>query len=381
MKLYNLAITLFVTAIMIAGCGNNKNQHTDEHNEKDNTDAIIFTKTQQGKTDFATEDVRTEPFGAIIRTSAQILPSQGDEKIVTAKANGIVIFSADYTVDGKAVNAGQDLFLIENNGLKDDNLSLRYAEAENEYNRTKKEYERKKDLAKDKIVSEVDLLKAQTEYQNAENVYNNFRKNFSGGKQVIASPISGFITKTLVRNGEYVTTGQSVLIISQNRNLFIKAELPPKYFSALNGITSANIRVMNTNKIYSLEELNGKILSFGKSADVNNPLIPVVFQVNNNVGLLSGSIVEMYIKTITNNHAITVSNESIIEEMGNYFVFVELTPETFEKRAISKGTTDGLRTEIKEGLSAGERIVSKGAILVKLSQSSEELDAHSGHAH
>ncbi|MDR1553032.1 MAG: efflux RND transporter periplasmic adaptor subunit [Prevotellaceae bacterium] len=381
MKLYNLTATILFTAIIFASCGNNKNQQIHEDDEETNADAIVFTKNKQQKTDFAVEEVRIEPFDAIIRTAAQVLPSQGDEKIVTAKASGTVVFSTDFAVAGKAVKAGQSLFAIESSGMTDNNLSIRYAEVENEYNRAKKEYERKLELEKEKIVSKQDLIKAETEYKNAENTYNNLRKNFSGGKQMISSPISGFITKMLVRNGEYVETGQPVMIISQNSNLFIKAELSPKYFSSLGSITSANIRVMNTNKIYSLEELNGKILSFGKSVDVNNPLIPVVFQVSNNTGLLSGSIVELYIKTQTNRRAAVIPNEAIVEEMGNYFVFVELTPETFEKRTIIKGTTDGLRTEVKEGLSAGERVVSKGAILVKLAQSSEELDVHSGHSH
>jgi RND family efflux transporter MFP subunit len=381
MKLYNLTATLLFITIIFTGCGNNKKHDTHEDEEKTNSDAIVFTKKQQQKTDFAIEDVNAEPFDAVIRTAAQILPSPGDEKTVTAKAGGTVNFSKDFAIAGKFVKAGQYLFSIESSGLADNNFSIRYAEAENEYNRAKKEYERKSDLEKDKIVSKQDLIKAQTEYKNAESVYNNLRKNFSDGKQTITSPISGFITKMLVRNGEYVETGQAVLIISQNSNLFIKAELAPKYFSGLGGITSANIHVMNTDKTYSLEELNGKVLSFGKSADINNPLIPVVFQVSNNADLLPGSIVELYIKMQTGRQAITVPNEAIVEEMGNYFVFVELTPETFEKRAIKKGATDGLRTEIKEGLSAGERAVSKGAILIKLMQSSETLDVHSGHSH
>jgi hypothetical protein len=171
------------------------------------------------------------------------------------------------------------------------------------------------------------------------------------------------------------------LIVSQNRNLFIKAELQPKYFDLLNNITSANIRTMNNNRVYSLEELNGKVLSYGKTADINNPLIPVTFQVNNGAGLLAGSFVEMFIKTQTNTQALTVPNEAIVEEMGNLFVFIQLTPEFFEKRPIKTGVTDGVSTEVTEGVTAGERVVSKGAILVKLAQSSAALDPHAGHVH
>ena len=59
---------------------------------------------------------------------------------------------------------------------------------------------------------------------------------------------------------------------------------------------------------------------------------------------------------------------------------MQITPEFFEKRPVVAGKTDGFRTEIKEGLSLSERVVSKSAILVKLAQVSGQLDTH-GHAH
>jgi cobalt-zinc-cadmium efflux system membrane fusion protein len=67
--------------------------------------------------------------------------------------------------------------------------------------------------------------------------------------------------------------------------------------------------------------------------------------------------------------------------MGNYFVFVQQTPELFEKRPVLIGVNDGRRTEIKEGVLAGERVIAKGAVLVKLSQSAGAIDVHSGHVH
>ena len=90
---------------------------------------------------------------------------------------------------------------------------------------------------------------------------------------------------------------------------------------------------------------------------------------------------ETYIKTQTTQQAVTVPCVSVVEEMGNYFVYVQLTPEYFEKRLVKTGVSDGKRIEILEGLSGNERVVSTGAILVKLAQASGTLDAHSGHVH
>jgi len=349
--------------------------------EVTSSNGVVFTKEQSREADFATAEVRREPFGQVIRTTAQIQPSQGDEQVVSAKACGVVLFTSGNVVEGKAVSVGQALFSIDGSGMADNNLSVRFAEAESEYNRAKAEYERKTELSKENIVSQSDLLSAKTDFINAEANYDNLRRNFSAGKQIVSAPIGGFITRVMVRNGEYAEAGQAVLVVSRNRDLFIKAELQPKYYDILSGIKSANIRLLDSNRSYTLEELGGRLVSYGKSIGTNSPLIPVVFQVNNKAGLLSGSFVELFIKTQTNAQAITVPNEALIEEMGNYFVFVQLTPEHFEKRAVKKGVTDGVRTEITGGIADGDIIVSKGAILVKLAQTSGALDAHAGHVH
>jgi RND family efflux transporter MFP subunit len=344
------------------------------------SNAVTFTKEQSWKVDFATEVARDEPFGQVIRTTAQILPSQGDEQMIVAKASGTALINTNIT-EGQSVAAGQKLFTIDGSMTADNNLAVRYAEAESEYNRAKAEYERKAELAKENVVSQSDLLQAKTSFANAEAAYNNMRSNFAAGKQSVTSPIGGFISHIMVQNGQYIEAGQPVLVVSQNRNLFIKAELQPKYFDILKHITSANIRTINDNRIFSLEEMGGRLLSYGKTVDADNPLIPVVFQVNNKADLLAGSFVELFIKTQTASQAVTVPVETVIEEMGNYFVFVQLTPELFEKRPVKTGVTDGMRIEIREGLRAGERVVVKGAILIKLSQASGALDAHAGHVH
>lgn len=361
------------------------NGHDAQHDASDavvtSSNGAVFTKEQSWKVDFATEEVRCEPFGGIIRTVGQIQPSTGDERVVSARTSGIVTFSSNNVVDGKAVSAGQSLFTIDASGMADNNLSVRVAEAQNEYNRAKAEFERKSDLAKDNIVSQSELLRAKTDFDNAQANYNNLRRNFGNGSQSVSSPISGYITSVLVRNGQFAEAGQTVLTVSQNQNLFVKAEIRPKHFQNLSEIATVNFRMLDKSRTYTLEELDGKLVSFGKSTDLANPLIPVVFQINNRAGLLSGSFIEMFIKTQSGNQAIAVTNDAVVEEMGNYFVYVQLTPEFFEKRLVKKGGTDGVYTEILDGLNDGERVVSKGAILVKLAQSAGAVDAHSGHVH
>lgn len=362
-----------------------KDKHDAQHNAADavvtSSNGVSFIKEISWKVDFSTEPCGREPFGQVIRTMAQVQPSQGDERVITAKTSGIVAIPESGLVDGTSVGAGQTLFYIESGGMADNNLLVRYKEAESNYNLTKKEYERKQTLAKDKIVSESDLLQAKANFEAAEAVYNNLRKNFASGRQAVTAPIGGFVKQLLVRNGEYVEAGQPIVAVSQNRNLFIKAEIQPKYYPLLGNVSTANFRMLNDDKVYTLEELNGSLVSYGKSVETGSPLLPVVFRIDNAIELLPGSFVEMYVKIGGGQPTITVPNVSLVEEMGNYFVYVQLTPEFFEKREVKIGQTDGQRTEILSGLNGKERVVAKGAVLVKLTQATGTLDAHSGHVH
>jgi hypothetical protein len=67
--------------------------------------------------------------------------------------------------------------------------------------------------------------------------------------------------------------------------------------------------------------------------------------------------------------------------MGSFFVFVKIHGDEYDKRLVSIGATDGIRTEIRSGLSKGETVVTHGAAMVRLAQNSAALDPHAGHVH
>jgi RND family efflux transporter MFP subunit len=345
------------------------------------TNTVLFTKEQSWKIDFSTELPVVEPFGQVIKTSALVESAAGDEVIVSAKMNGVVLYSGGSILEGKRVVAGEGLFSVSGSDMADNNLAVRIIEAQNNYDRTSLEYDRKKSLAKDKIVSDKDLLTAKNEFENSKATYDMLRKNFSSAGQTISSPISGFVKQTFVSNGQYVTAGQPLVSVTKNKTLLLRADIQQKYAPLLQSFSTANIRTLHNNTTYTLEQLNGKLLSYGRNTNSDNYLIPVSLQIDNVGGFISGEFVELYLKTITSSSAITIPNDALVEDQGNYFVFVQVNPELFEKREVSIGSTDGIKSEIKSGIVDSERIVTKGAILVKLAQSSGALDAHSGHVH
>jgi len=345
------------------------------------TNTSVFTKEQSWKVDFATDFPRNEPFGQIIKTTALVQSSLGEEMMVTAKTNGIVMILGNGVLEGKDVSKGQVLFSISGSEMADNNISVRYAAAKNDLEKAKADYERATELAKDKIVSAKDLLSAKIQYDNAKAQFDNLNNNFSASGQSVKSPMNGFVKQLLVNNGTYVQAGQPLTTIAQNKTLMLHAEVQQKYAAILGSIVTANIRTVQENQTYSLEQLNGKVLSYGKSGNADNYLIPVSLQIDNQGNFTAGGFVELYLKTLTNTMALTVPNTSLLEEQGVYYLYVQVHPELFEKREVKIGVTDGIRTEIQSGLNINERIVTIGAILIKLAQATGTLDAHSGHVH
>ena len=359
--------------------GHNHDAHSHEHNHGD--DAITFSVEQQNKIDFEVVEVTTEPLYQIIRTSAQVVPAQEGEKILTATTSGIVNFENKDIVKGLDVKSGQILFSIDNGSMADDNLSTRRQEIEAEYQKAKSNYERKQALAEDKIISESELLDAETEYLVAKKHYENMNQNFPQGKTLHRASITGSINEILVPNNSYVEAGQHIMTLAQNDRLYVRADLQSKYYPVLKDIKTANIKTFNDGQVYTLEDLSGRLLSYGKTTDISNPLIPVTFEIKNNGILIPGSFVEMFITAESNKMGVMLPNSAIVEEMGIYCVFVQTCTDSFEKRIITKGVTDGHNTQIISGVKAGERVVSKGAVNVKLAQGSAALDPHAGHVH
>ena len=345
------------------------------------SNGAVFPKEKSWSVDFATEEAVLEPFGQVIRATSRVQPSQEEVFTVSALTDGVVSIGAKALVEGREVRKGETVCIVKGSGTADENLATKYARAEADYNFARNEYERKKALASDRIVSESELRQAEAAFEIAKAVFENLKGNFDASGQSAKSPIEGFVTSVTVSNGQFVRAGDPIATVSRSRSLLVVAEIQPRYSACLKDICGATFKDMDSGRIWTLDELGGKVVSYGKSVSSDSPLIPVTFSVPNKGGFIPGSFLQTRIITRSETPAITLPTTSLIEEQGNYFVYRQLTPEYFEKTPVTIGASDGLRTEIRSGLSAGERVVSKGAMFVKLAQASGALDPHAGHNH
>ena len=340
---------------------------------------ITFLKEQAWKIEFANKEVQPQPFQEVIRVSGQLNARPSDEQAVTAKSNGVVSWN-EVVIPGAPVKQGQRLFVLSSGNVAQGNIESQYREAQVNLEKAEADLKRIEPLLADKIVSQKDFLEVKNRYDQARIAFETLNRNYAEGGQVVKSPMHGFVKQISVRPGEYVEAGQVLAVVTKDLSLQLKAEVPMRYASHLPLISDANFRTLHDNMFYNTRELKGKVLSYGKAIDENGALLPIYFSLTNDGSLIPGQAVEVYLKSRPIENALVLPMSALLEEQGNFFVYVQVAGESFNKRQVKIGAQDGASVQIISGLNPGERVVTKGAYLVKLATQSGSVPAH-GHEH
>ena len=341
--------------------------------------AITFLKEQAWKIEFAHIQIKPQIFNEVIKATGEISSRPSDEQVVSSRSTGVVNWNED-VMTGSKVEKGKKLFVLTSGNLAQGNIESQYREAKVNYDKAKADYERVQPLLKDMILSQKDYLEIENRYKQAQITYETLSQNYSNGGQTVTAPISGFIKEITVRSGEFVQAGQPLAIISRDQQLQLRAEVPLRYANDLPLIAGATFKTVHNNKVYSTQQLNGKLISYGKTLGNASSLLPVFFSISNDGSLIPGDVVEMFLQTKPIPNAFVVPIISLVEEQGNFYVYVQLEGESFEKRLIKLGANDGKMVQVISGISDGERVVTKGAQMVKLATQSGSVPAH-GHEH
>lgn len=348
------------------------------HNEASeaHSDEIILPKAKADAAGVKSAVIAPAAFQQVIKTSGQVLAAQGDESVAVATVAGVVSFCGKVT-EGMSVGRGTPLVIISSSNIADGDPVQRARIA---YEVSKKEYERMKALIKNKIVSDKEFAQAEQNYENARISYEALGQNHSPKGQNIIAPIGGYVKSILVKEGDYVTIGQPLVSVTQNRRLFLRAEVSEKYYPYLRTISSANFQTPYNNQVYELKDLSGKLLSFGKSSGDNSYYVPVTFEFDNKGDIIPGSFVEVYLLSSPLENTISLPRTALTEEQGVFFVYLQLDEEGYQKQEVTLGADNGKSVQILKGVKAGDRVVTEGAYQVRLASASNAIPAHS-HEH
>jgi membrane fusion protein, heavy metal efflux system len=351
----------------------------DQHAESAGSD-ISYLKEQAWKVEFANAPARRETIYNVVRASGQIIAAPGDEATVAARSNGIVKFGTASAIIGAPVRNGQTLFTVSGGGVAGDNIDAAIQSARAELATAKTEYTRASALVEDKLITQAEYQQAKLRYQNSQIALNNLSKGYSTGGKTVTSPITGYVKTILVSEGQFVSAGQPLATLSKNRRLLLRADVPLKDADKVPFIHEANFILPQHSFAFNTKALNARLIATGKAMSENSPFIPVHFQLDSRPGIVPGTFAQVYLMTTPVFNALVIPVSALVEEQGIFYLYVQTEGESFQKREVRLGVNDGQRVQVLSGISEGERVVTKGAYQIKLSQASGTLPAH-GHEH
>jgi RND family efflux transporter MFP subunit len=347
-------------------------------NEEDGG-AISFLKEQAWKIDFQTAPVVSGEIYDVIKTSGVWKAAPGAIRSLSANASGVVSFAMDNLTEGTEIKQGQVLMTISSKGLTSNNLQTEIEQARANFEQAKAEYERKKQLYESKIVPKAELEQVESKYKVAKSNYETLKAGYSAGGKQVTAPFDGYVKSISISNGDFVSQGAQLLTIGSHRTSLLETQVSASYASVLQNIQNVFYQKEN-GQWSSIQASGGSVLSVGKEVESTKPLLSVYAQITEEIKMPEGSFTEVEIAYGEPKQAVLIPEAALLEDYGSYSVIVQLSGESFERRPVMIGRSNGEFTEITEGLETGEVVVARGAYQVKMASVSGSTPAH-GHEH
>ncbi len=197
----------------------------------------------------------------------------------------------------------------------------------------------------------------------------------------LEAPISGRIAVAEHVVGEHLETHEEVFrIINLDRvwivtrvSEFDLGRLPPEPNAII-------VPLAFPDRSFDVRQLGGRVINMGNVVEPESRTLALRYELPNQDGVFrAGMFVDVLLETQRATDAVAVPEQAVVMEGGRPVVFVMLEGELFQKREIEVGIRDAGFVEIKNGLSAGERVATRGAYAIKLSSLSGGFGP--GHVH
>ncbi len=338
---------------------------------------IVFSARQAQAAGLRTETVRPSAFSEVFKAAGRIEAPVGGETTVAATAAGIVRFTAAVRAEGSGVGRGAVVAYVSSRDLPDgdpvDRLRVAYTTA-------REAYERGRQLVADKIISQSQFEALRSDYESARLAYEAQAGSHTPSGIAVRSSGSGYVKQLLVKPGDYVAVGQPLLTLTTVRRLQLRVDVSERYLDRLATLRSARFLTPYDGRVYSLDELGGRLVSRGRATG-GSPYVPVTFEFDNRGSLVAGTAVEVWLLGSERQGVVSVPRSALTEEQGLYYIYIKEGADVYRKQEVVTAGDDGRRVAIASGLKGGEEVVTAGAYEVKLAALSGALPEGHSHEH
>lgn len=354
---------------------------------------IGFLKEQQWQRPFAHEAVLPVTLRESVAAPATLRAAGDGEFLISAVAPGRVIgTAAGFPVLGQAVAQGDVLAILvprlgtgTDIGTLDAELTQAgQAAALARADRARMEALFAAEAVAGRRVAEARAAErvAQAQLQAAQQRSAAYRAGGAGAGIALRAPMGGVLAQVHVGQGATVTEGEALFHVVDPGTLWLAAAVADTDAGRLRTPTGAQFDLPGSDQTLRIVVgENGELVGVGGVIDPVARTVPVIFALHDPPStLVLNQRVDARIFTGTTRQALSVPASAVLEDGGERVVYLQRGGEAFERVPVTLGLRDGDRYEVVDGLQSGDRVVTQGAMRIRLAAATPEAMGH-GHAH
>lgn len=356
---------------------------------------VVLLKEQQWRADFATSVAAERLLRGSVPATGLLRPSADGEAHVTSPIDGhLGAAPGGFPYTGLRVQAGQVIaFLVPQLGGETDvaGLELAVTRATSLRDLARQDRERLDALWKQRSVPYRDVLEARSAEEVAEAELTAARRRLAQVRRTeegetagvpIRAPITAAVARVDVAPGGFVEEGDRLFHLVDPERMWLDARVAEADIGDIRTPSGAWFRVQGFDGTFEVSLQNGaRLVAFGAMVDPESRTVPVIFEFPRpDPRLRVGLSVTARVLTGDERKSLAVPAGALVNDAGADIVYVQTGGERFERRLVRTGLRDGEYVAVEEGLTAGERVVSRGAYLVHLAAGAPVAVGH-GHAH
>jgi membrane fusion protein, multidrug efflux system len=262
-----------------------------------------------------------------------------------------------YVKNGDNVKKGQVLLKLDDVLLK-----KQLDQSESQLSYAQDIYDRRENLWKQNIGTQVDVINAKNNVDQAQKQINLIKQQIDLTN--VTADIDGVADQVNVRVGEGFTgvvpgTTTPQIRIVNTQNLKAVANVPENYLGSVKPGTNVKVVLPELNN----QTLNVKVTVVGKLIDPNTRSFMIEAKIPYNQNFHPNQIALIKIQDYTANNVITVPVNTVQnDETGKYILVAAKSGDHLiaKKRAVQIGQLYDDKIEIKSGLQAGDVIIADG---------------------
>jgi RND family efflux transporter MFP subunit len=374
-------ITVYAAAAPLPAEGNDEGQ------------AISFLKEQQWTLEFGTTAVAARGIRPGVTVPATVQPRSGGDALLTAPVPGRVDPTTRVPVPGARVREGAVLARIapRSDDLRDAaGLRTALVEAEQSHLLAVQDRDRAARLVEARALparrldeaqavltaSEARLEAAQERLRRFESLSQSAGADAGAAMFAMRAPFDGVVSEVRFTAGGSVEENDLLIRVVDPDRVHIVGAVTESLAAGLGTVTAGEL------------VLDGQpSIRLGEPFAANPVIDPVArttairFALDNRgTRLRIGQAVRLRLFVGDERSGTAIPESAVVDDGGRPVVFVQSGGESFDRRPVRLGNRADGYVHVLEGVEPGERVVHRGAYLVRLAASSTHIPAH-GHVH